>query len=291
MNLINLKVCIVGMGQIGGSIARVLTEKNLVSDVIGYDIDKSITSLAEECGYIDNSAESISKGISKADIIFLATPIRKTIKLLPEIIEQIKSNQIVIDVAGIQSGILEIVSRQSNQINYISGHPIAGNEKIGIKAASSDKFNNALFFLTPTVSTIKEWIDTIVDLIKSIGAKPIIIDPQKHDFLIGLTINLPYLLSLALMNLASNQEDSIKDIWQLSGGSFKGATRVASSSPELTLDMFMTNRGNILNILKQFQSELSTITELLSNKDETGLSKRIVQAKAQKEYIEQVQNG
>ncbi len=290
MKLEQLKVFIIGLGQIGGSIASILTKKNLVSDVHGFDINKSVTELAKERGYINNQAESITDGVNKADLIILATPIRTTIKLIPEIINQIKTNQAILDVAGIQSGILEIVSKHNSQINYISGHPIAGNEKTGLEAATMDKFEKTTFFLSPAEPTKKEWIDITGELIIALGAKPIFIEPEKHDHLISLTSNLPYLLAITLMNLASKQENSYKDIWQLAGGSFRSATRVASSSPDLTLDMFMFNSENILGIIKEFQSELSKIAELISNKNEAALRTRIIQAKAQKEYMDQLQN-
>ncbi len=291
MKLKNLNVFIIGLGQIGGSIAKALTANKSVVSVYGYDIDKSVRKAAKDNGYINNQAESISDGINKADLIILATPIRTTIELIPEIIRETNPNQVVLDVAGIQSGILETVSKHNNQINYISGHPIAGNEGTGLEASSADKFRNAIFFLSPVLSAKKESIDIVVELIKALDAIPVIIDPNKHDFLISMTINLPYLIALTLMKMASKQESSYEDFWQLAGGSFKGATRVASSSPELTLDMFMTNRENILNIIEKFQAELSEVAEMISKKDEVALRSRITLAKAQKDNMNRVQNG
>ncbi len=291
MKLKQLNVFIVGLGQIGGSIARVLTTNKSVVCVYGYDTDKSVSKLAEEHGYINSQAESIADGINKADLIILATPIRTTLKLIPEIIKQAKSNQTILDVAGIQSGILEIVSKQNIQTNYISGHPIAGNEGTGLKASSADKFKKTIFFLSPELSATKEAIDIVIELIKELGAIPVKIDPNKHDLLISMTINLPYMIALTLMKMAAGQESSYEDFWQLAGGSFKGATRVASSSPELTLDMFITNRENILGIIKIFQSELSEITEMISTEDENALRSRIDMAKTQKDHMNRVQNG
>lgn len=291
MKLEHLKVFVIGLGQIGGSIARVLTENRLVSDVIGFDIDKAVTELAGERRYIDKQADSISDGINHADLIIIATPIRTTIKLIPEIIKQAGSDQVILDVAGIQSGILETVSKNNNQTNYISGHPIAGNEGTGLDSASADKFKNTIFFLSPAESAKKESVYITIELIKTLDAIPVIIDPEKHDFLISLTINLPYLLALTLMNIAVKQENSFEDIWKLAGGSFKGATRVASSSPELTLDMFMSNSGNILDTIEIFQSELSELAKLIKNNDEVALHSRIIQAKTHKEHMNKVQDG
>lgn len=291
MKLEESKVFIIGLGQIGGSIARALIKNSLVENVCGYDIDESVGKLAEKSGYINNLAESVTDGIGKADIIIIATPIRTTIKLIPEIIKQARSDQTILDVAGIQFGILEIVSRQNSQTNYISGHPIAGNEGTGLDASSIDKFNNSVFFISPEDSAQTEWVNLIIELIKALGAVPVTIDPQKHDRLISMTINLPYILAQSLINLAAKQEDSFEDIWQLAGGSFKGATRVALSSPELTLDMFLTNRDNILNIINECQIELTKFAELISSNDEDGLRKRIEQAKTQKEYMNRVQDG
>lgn len=291
MKLKQLNVFIIGLGQIGGSIARALTTNRSVANVYGYDIDETVGKLAEDNKYISNLVESISDGFDKADLIILATPIRMIFKLIPEIIKKSKPNQIVLDVAGIQSGILEIVSKQNNQTNYISGHPIAGNEGTGLEASSANKFRNTIFFLSPAESTNKESIDIVVELIKALDAIPVKIEPDKHDFLVSMTINLPYMIALTLMKMAAGQESSYEDFWQLAGGSFKGATRVASSSPELTLDMFMTNRDNILNIIEIFQAELTEVAEMISRKDEDALRARIDLAKTQKDHMNRVQNG
>ncbi len=286
MQLDKLKLLIIGLGQIGGSIARSLTENKLVLEVHGFDADQSVSRLAKERGYIDVEAESIIDGINKVDLVILATPIRATINLIPQIIDQVKSNQAILDIAGIQSGILEIVNRHNSPINYISGHPIAGNEGIGLESSSSDKFNGATFFFSPAETAEKQWIDIAKKLISAIGAKPMFIDPEKHDLLISITINLPYLIAITLMNLVFRQESSDKEILQLAGGSIKSATRVALSSPELSLDMFLTNTANILETTKDFQKEFSRIVDLLIEQDETTLRNLINRARVQKEKME-----
>jgi len=290
MKLEQLKVFIIGLGQIGGSIAKTLTGKNLVANVCGYDSDKSITQLAEKHRYIHNPAESIADGLSQADLIILATPIRTTIRLIPEIVEQTKTNQAILDVAGIQAGILNVVSMQNCSVNYISGHPIAGSEKTGLEAATMDKFKKSTFFLSPADTTKREWIGIVRELILVLGAKPVLIDPRKHDSLISRTSNLPYLLAIALMNLVSRGDNSNGKIRQMAGGSFRSATRVALSSPDLTLDMFLSNGDCILNALKDFQTELSAISESISNRDESSLRERIILAKQHREIIDRIQD-
>jgi prephenate dehydrogenase len=272
---IDLKVLIVGLGQIGGSIGLDLVEQGLVAQVTGYDKDPFVANRAVDQNVIHKAATSLEEEISRSDLVILAAPIREIIKLIPTVCNVIDDSSAILDMAGTKVEILEAVSKCGCAVNYIGGHPLAGSEKIGLDAAERQKFAGRTFVLTPSESVSKDWLDTVMHLISMLGAKPMIMSAEEHDRLIALTSHLPYALSLALMQMFAECKESNHNVGNLAAGSFKSATRVAGSSPELTLDMFLTNRDNITIVLDDIISHLSALKDIIQSGDEASLSELI----------------
>ncbi|MFH1699707.1 MAG: prephenate dehydrogenase [Candidatus Zixiibacteriota bacterium] len=277
IQLKRMKILIVGLGQIGGSLGMDLIKRKIVNEVSGYDINSSIARMARKFGAITHISPQLIPSVPKADLVILATPIRQTIKILLTVLPVVNTNACVIDMAGTKSEILKTVNSYSLSVNYISCHPIAGTEGQGIEAARPNQFRDSFFAMTIKNNTSKEWIDTITLLTKKLGAKPFVIDPETHDKNISLTSHLPYLMSIALTSLIGQQDSNSRSLTKMLGGSFKSATRVAQSSPELSLDMFMSNRENVIKTIGQFSSELKKIKRLIESGNEIEL-KRIIKA-------------
>jgi prephenate dehydrogenase len=271
IGLKHLKVLIIGLGQIGGSLGLDLIRRKIVREVIGYDISSHTARMAKEIGAITKISPHLTHSVSHADLVILATPIRQTIKILPSILPAVKTTACVIDMAGTKSEILKTVNSLAPSVNYISCHPIAGNEGKGIESAQPNLFEDSFFAVTVKNKTSKEWVEAIKLLIKELGAKPFVIRAETHDKIISQTSHLPYLLSIALTNLIGHQNSSSKNIKNMLGGSYKSATRVAQSSPELSLDMFMSNRENVIKAIDRFSAELINIKRLINSGDEKEL--------------------
>jgi prephenate dehydrogenase len=269
MNAASINVFIIGLGQIGGSIGLDLVGCPFVSEVVGYDLDDSVSKLAISIGAINKAASSIEDGIKNADVILLATPIRKTIDLIPKVCELSSERQIILDVASTKTEILNTAERHKGKVNYISCHPIAGSEGFGINSAEKGKFKGKSIILIPSNSTQTKWLNLVTKIIQALGARQVIMDAEEHDKLITITINLPYLFSLCLMKLAGDTSKYHKDIWKLVGGSFLGATRVASSSSELILDLFLTNKKQVSNVIDEIVDELSNLKTMILRQDES----------------------
>ncbi|MFQ6002383.1 MAG: prephenate dehydrogenase [Candidatus Zixiibacteriota bacterium] len=285
-SLNQLKVLIVGLGQIGGSLGMDLVKKRLVAEVVGFDIDKTLAKKAKRLRAVDSMANSLSEGIGKADLIILAIPIREIKKLIPFVGQYIKKETVVLDVGSTKVEILRRVSELDQRINFIGGHPLAGSEKCGLKAAQAGKFANTTFVLIPFPETKSEWVSTVKKLVRSLGAKPLFMTAEEHDRLIALTSSLPYLFSIALMHQAAKYEEKYKKIWDLVGGSFISATRVARSSPGLTLDMFLANRKNVGNVIEQMMVELANLKQMIEKGEEKTLKNLIKQVKKKREMIQ-----
>jgi prephenate dehydrogenase len=273
-----LKVLIVGLGQIGGSIGIDMIRNDLVNEVIGFDVDETTVAEALRRRAINSAALSLKDGVNRADLIILATPIRKIIELIPHVVSFANHEVAIMDVAGTKTEIFKALADIPEPVNYISTHPLAGNEKTGITAAGEWKFRGVDFILVPANGTEDKWIETVTLIIRSLGAQPLIMTAEKHDRLIAITSHLPYIFSLALTDLAVKYGQTNPHIWNLIGGSFKSATRVAVSSPDLTLDMFLTNKKELGTIVDELIDELRLIKEKIQNGDESLLKRMIIKA-------------
>ncbi len=278
-------IFIIGLGQIGGSIGLDLVGKRLVDKVIGYDNNISTMHIAKILKAVDSTISSMPRGIKVADIIILAVPIRKIPKLLPPIYQKAGKYQIILDVGGTKSEILKSISNIKSEASFIGGHPITGAENTGIHGAKKGLFANSNFALTPAAGVRAEDINKIESLIRKLGADPIIMTPTEHDRLIAATSHLPYALSMALINLAIKESNKSKKFRYLIGGSFRSATRVAMSSPELTLDMFKTNQKEVTKAIDKIIHELVTLKKSINNGNETQLKSIINKARrSRREY-------
>ncbi|MEE9443783.1 MAG: prephenate dehydrogenase [candidate division Zixibacteria bacterium] len=275
IRLKHLKVLIIGLGQIGGSMGLDLINRKIVREVIGYDINSHTARMAKNISAVNSISLNLTHSVPTADLVILATPIRQTIKILPLILPAVKSNACIIDTAGIKSEILNTVNSCSPSVNYISCHPIAGTEGQGIQAAQPNLFADSFFAMTEKNKTSQEWIEAIKLLIKKLGAEPFGIKAETHDRNISLTSHLPYLMAISLTNLIGHQSLNAKNLKKMIGGSYKSATRVAQSSPELSLDMFMSNRESVITAIDRFSYELMKIKRLINSGDEKELKKII----------------
>jgi prephenate dehydrogenase len=278
-NLGKSKILIAGLGQIGGSIGLDLVAKRLAAEVIGYDRDEAVMAEAQRRAVVHRTAISLAEGLHGVDMVVLAVPLRQIIALLPVIAPLVTEHMVIFDVGSTKNEILSTVAQLGIEANYVGGHPLAGNEGCGLEAATTGKFIGKTFVLAPTEVVADSMVSLARELIRGLGATPSVMTAAEHDQLIALTSNLPYVLSLALVGLAGEYGGPSPNIWKLNGGSFKSATRVAASSPELTLDMFMTNGDNISWVVDEVIAQLSAITKLIVNGDEDSLRALITDAR------------
>jgi len=271
----DMNVLIVGLGQIGGSIGLNLVTRKLVAHVAGYDLDKTESHLAMRKKGAHSIAPTLAQGLAQADLVILAVPTWEIIKLLPEIAQYIPDGSAILDVGSTKTEILKAVNRCHKRIDFIGGHPLAGTEGHGFASANPEIFLGAIFALVPAPGTDKNWVRQIKYLVAALGAKPLMISPEDHDRLMAITSGLPYLISLSLMNLAITTARHEPVIWKLTAGSFRSATRVAASSPKLTMDLLLTNKDYIIEALDKFIRELSAQKEIISRGDKNSLGRLI----------------
>ena len=270
-----MKIAILGLGQIGGSIGRDLIDRQLVGEVIGYDHDPKALRKAKRLKAVDRTTGLLDKAIKSADLIIIALPIQATLKALPRICKLSNSDSAVMDVTSTKSVIFESLNQLDANINYVSGHPLSGNEGVGINASRLGMFDRMPFVLIPHTTCQPEWSKRITGLINGLGARTFAIDPARHDRLTSLSIQTPYFLAYLLSRMAIRQTSKDKAFWDVTGGSIRGATRVMKSSSELTLDMLLTNKANVIDRIDELSSELDSLKALLEKENPKELARQI----------------
>jgi prephenate dehydrogenase len=260
-------IVVLGLGIIGGSIALTLKEKGY--RVIGMNRSKSPLEKAIQMGIIDEVGSIDSP--PEVDVAFICTTVT-TIPSFVRVILNSTKDTVVIDVGSTKGFIIRELSDLPKEklSRFIGGHPMAGSEKIGIEAAQKDLFVNATFFLVPNRYTLEETKVKAQNIVETLGANPVFIEPEAHDRLVGTISHLPQLLSTTLsLTVKSILGEDIK----YSGRGYKDMTRLANSKFSIWRDIIYTNRENIIASLEAYKSNLSKIESLIDNWDEDGLKK------------------
>ena len=240
-----MKIGIIGLGLIGGSLLKDLT---LNSEHELYAVTRSKTTLDKVKSLVTECSDNISI-LSGCEIVFAATPINKTLEILDELETVVNKNCIVLDCASIKG----FTAQKKRPYKFIGSHPMAGTENNGFDASFQGLFKGAKWVLTPSVDISRNDIEKITGLIGETGAKIIITTPDEHDMAAALISHMPMLISQALFKTAQNNELAMK----LASSGFRDMTRLAMSNPEMANDMLQYNGENIKKSLEMLQKSLN----------------------------------
>lgn len=257
----------IGLGLIGGSIARAIREKLPQSHIIAYDINPASVEAAISDGVINIAAKAIDQSFAACDYLFLCAPVQKNDDNLRILKEIISADCLLTDVGSVKIGIHEAIKAIGLDAQFIGGHPMAGSERVGYVNSKAILLENAYYILTPTASVPKEKLENYRELVSILGAIPLILDCKQHDYVTAAISHLPHVIASALVNLveASDSEDGIMKM--VAAGGFKDITRIASSSPVMWQQICLTNTENISKLLTDYIDALCDIREKLDAKD------------------------
>jgi len=258
----DLIIAVIGLGLIGGSILKKLY--GIGYKLIGVSRSHETVDKAFKQGLIYQGSTDINI-IKDADIVFICTPINKTIPILVDVMNTVKSEAIITDAASLKGFILDFVNTSHDPINFIGGHPMAGTENKGIDASFPDLFEGAKWVLTPSKWTNEKDLEVLKELIERLGAQPVIADPDEHDKAVALISHMPLFLSQTLFSLVKNYSD--REIGELAvklaSSGFRDMTRLVATNPELATDMLIENRTNVLETFRELIKEASGLEKLL----------------------------
>jgi len=258
------KICIIGVGLIGGSFALGLQKAGKVQAIIGYGRSENNLKIAQELGVIDSYSMNITEALFGVDMVLIATPVNSFKAVLEMIKPHINNDIIISDVGSTKGSVIAMAKAVFGAMpeNFIPAHPIAGKEQSGVTAADGALFNNKRVILTPTENASTQAIVAVSELWESIGAKVEVMSDKKHDDLLAMTSHLPHMLAFSLMDYLMNSD---VNALSYAAGGFKDFSRIASSDASMWRDICINNSNEIVKHIEGFQQSLDKLSHLIKD--------------------------
>jgi len=272
----NLRVAVIGVGLMGGSLGLAAREYAGASTVSGYGRSRDNLELALERGAITVIADSLEEAAAGADLIFVATPVCLVLDHVRRALRAAPAGAVVTDVGSTKGALMRDLS-DGQQRRCIGGHPLCGSEAAGVANARAGLYEGATYFLTPGTHVDPDAFQLLHGFVSRIGARPVAIDPEQHDRLMALMSHLPHVVANLLMTQAGRYSGS-RDALLAAGPSFRDLTRVAGSNRRVWTDIFLENRVALLAELETLQDGLRRMAEALAASDADVLGGAITQA-------------
>ena len=270
----SIQIGIVGLGLIGGSIAKTLSKKGY--KVYANDLSKESLKNALNEKKIEGLLEDLDQ--NNPFILIFTIPVLSINKELKRNNELLSKALFITDCLSVKNPLKkEIEDKKLNTENFVLSHPIAGSEKSGYANSEENLFQDKIVVITKLSGTSQTTEDICNDFWSLLGAKTIQINSEDHDKYFAKTSHLPHLIAFALMSMISKSRETKKEIF--TGGGLKDFTRIASSDPKMWEDIFISNQINMLEVIKSFKSELDHLEKLVKESDSEKLNKFITSAK------------
>ena len=272
------KITIIGVGLIGGSLAKAIKENNLAKVVFGFGRDLNRLEKAQKANVIDQFSTNLEDAINDSDIVIIATPVGSFKEILIEIKPFLTSKIVISDVGSTKTNIASIVSQTLGDYSnyFIPAHPIAGKEKSGFEASESNLFNNRKVIITPLETSSTDSINLIQKMWEGTGADVDFMSPESHDELLGMTSHLPHMLAFSLVNylISKNPSASI-----YAAGGFKDFSRIASGDAVMWRDICIQNKDQIIDHIRGYQKTLNSLVDAIENENSDELDLLFTSAK------------
>ena len=286
------RVAVIGLGLIGGSLAAALRENKLAEEVVGFDTRADELALGVELGVIDSAAESAAQAVSGADLVVLAVPVKAIQSVLREIQSALKVDAIITDVGSTKSGFVNDVRAVLGHLpaTVIPGHPIAGSEKSGIRAANPQLFAKHKVILTPADNACPQALGKVTAMWRACDANVLTMAAEHHDEVLAATSHLPHLIAFSLVDTLAGDDQNM-DIFRYAAGGFRDFTRIAASDPVMWRDIFLSNRDAVLLTIDRFTQDLDQLRSAIADQDGDTLLRVFTRARAAREHFSKMLSG
>lgn len=283
------RVLIIGLGLIGGSLAKSLREQNAVAQVVGFDRDIGEMQVGLRLGVIDAMAEDLAAEVSRADLIVLAVPVKATEAVLSQIKPFLTPTTILTDVGSTKGNVIEAAERVFGTLpmGFVPGHPIAGSEKSGVSAADSQLFNGYKVILTPLPDSAADATARVEEMWRFTGAEVLMMDVARHDEVLAATSHLPHILAFSLVDTLAREEENL-DIFRYAAGGFRDFTRIAGSDPTMWHDVCLANKDPLLRQLDRFTAGLARLRSAIEQGDGDMMLGTFTRAQAAREHFSRI---
>ena len=266
-----MKIGFIGLGLIGGSVAKAIRKYYPDHEIIAFDKSRETLALAVQDNTIDTACASIDEHFGSCSYIFLCAPVACNSAYLAQLKTIINENCILTDVGSVKTSIHEEVIALDMEENFIGGHPMAGSEKSGFASSRAHLIENAYYVLTPSAKVSQEKIDAYRELVTTLKAIPVILDYREHDRITGTISHLPHLIAATLVNYVKDHDTEDELMKALAAGGFKDITRIASSSPVMWQQICLKNGTNITQILDSYIQALRKVRDAVEAGSENRL--------------------
>jgi cyclohexadieny/prephenate dehydrogenase len=265
------RIAIIGVGLIGGSIARAAIEKGAAKAVSLWDRDAASLARAGELKF-GEPARSLEAVVGAADAVFLCIPVGAIGAVAQAVVPAMKSGAILTDVGSVKGNVVRDMKAVGRaDVHVIAGHPIAGTEKSGPDAGFPSLFEGRWCILTPDARSDANYTaatDQLAEFWRRLGSKVEIMDAARHDLVLAITSHVPHLIAYNIVATAHDMEQVTEgEVVKFSAAGFRDFTRIAASDPTMWRDVFLNNREAVLDVLGRFEDDLTALRKAIRNGD------------------------
>lgn len=279
-----MKITLVGVGLIGGSIALKSKKNGFASHIFGVDQSEKHLEEAKNLGIIDEIS-TLENAISNSELIILAIPVDATTKLLPQILDLISENQTIFDVGSTKSGIVKSIENHPNRNRFVAFHPMWGTENSGPKSAIEESFSGRAAVICDRNNSATDAVELVENIVEILGMHVIEMSSEDHDIHTAYISHISHITSYALANTVLEKEREEDTIFQLASSGFSSTVRLAKSHPEMWVPIFKENRENVLDVLNEHISQLRKFKSALEKENYDLLEELIRNANKVREIL------
>ena len=282
------RLCIIGTGLIGGSLARALREAGACQEVVGAGRNTGNLQTAVDLGVIDRYDTDLAQAVSGADMVVVCVPLGAMEDVFRAIKDQLAEQVVLTDAGSAKGSVIEAAQRAFGRVPdfFVPGHPIAGTEQSGVEASFPGLYKDRRVILTPLPETDAHATDRVRDMWEAAGARVTEMDPLHHDAILAATSHLPHVLAYTLVDSLSKLDDS-DELFEYAAGGFRDFTRIASSDPVMWRDICLANGDAIQLMIEHFIGDLQGLKQAVQHHDGQQLLDIFTSAKtARDRYVE-----
>lgn len=272
-----MKVTVIGVGLIGGSLALAIKEKGLSKFIVGVDGNSAHLQKALSLGLIDEGADLL-QAVSEADLIIIAIPVDAAEKVLPQVLDNMKSTAVVMDVGSTKSGLVAIADKHANRKRFVATHPMWGTEYSGPEAAVRGAFANKAVVICNMEDSDTDAVEKVATLYQTLGMHLLYMNAAEHDLHAAYVSHVSHITSFALANTVLEKEREEDAIFELASGGFESTVRLAKSNAAMWVPIFKQNRENVLDVLNEHISQLRKFKACLEKENYDYLNELIQNA-------------
>ncbi len=276
------RIALIGAGLIGGSIARAARAQNLAREIVVTARSAPTRARVVELGFADRVTDTASEAVTDADLVILCVPVGVCGDVAREIAPHVKAGAIVSDVGSVKGTVLrDLAAHLPTGVHVIPAHPVAGTENSGPDSGFAELFINRWCILTPPPEADAAAVEKLAAFWRALGANVETMTAEHHDLVLAVTSHLPHLIAYTIVGTADELEGVTEsEVLKFSAGGFRDFTRIAASDPTMWRDVFLTNKDAVLEMLGEFQEDLSKLTRAIRRGDGDALFEHFTRTRA-----------